>query len=419
MTMILEPALQQATGLITATPAAPPPRARTVRRPGRAKAVVHGPPQVAIEDQAGLYMGREILNDFKRDPLGRDKFTVEERIREWEETEGLYHEHKDAPLPLDLAYLRIPAYGVHLMAGEMGEGKTLVAAWIGRHFRRRGWNVFSTAGFLFGQRLSLVEAYSFPEKVTPGAFIFVDEVHTYVDRFSSNSVRSRTFGQSSTAMRKEQITCLGASANSHMVGWEYRGATECVLVPRRWYPPRGRKLRAPPFCHLGLSKLFPFPYKRKDQLLLDAGLVRGNERLIARWRPAPTELMAAAMLMDSFESVTIGENFDLGAAAMKEERQGGGAPARAGGGEDGPGGGLRGLVGLIRQVHDGGLIRIDRGPVRFSTIRDILKNSGAGGISATMVRSALEMAGCDVGNNSVQGEELTGLFAYMAGADGE
>ena len=101
----------------------------------------------------------------------------------------MYFKHKDAPLPVDQDVTRMPPFGIHLFGGDMGEGKSLFAGFIARHYRRRGWNVFSTAGFLFGQRLRLMEAYSFPDHVTPGSIIFADEIHTLVDRYSANSVR--------------------------------------------------------------------------------------------------------------------------------------------------------------------------------------------------------------------------------------
>ena len=278
---------------------------------------------------------------------------------------------------------------------------TLAATWIARHFRRRGWNVFSTAGLLFGQRLRLAEAYAFPDHVTPGGFIFADEVHTLVDRYSSNSVRSRTFGQSSTAMRKERVTCIGASAHTIMVGWEYKGVSESVMVPRRWYP--SGKLHAPPFCHIEIVRLFPFPYRRKDQLLMDAGLVRGIDQKRGSWRPAPQELMAAAKLMDSFESVKIGENFGIGSKEMKEEREGrGGATA------EGQSGGQPNLVWVIRRVWEAGYIK-EGAKVFFTTLRDIIGQAGLD-ISATKIRSALEMAGCDVSGTAVHEEDLRTLF---------
>ena len=68
--------------------------------------VKHGPPQLPIEEQKGKYMDRDLWDDYKRDSLGRDIFSTDARIREWEETEELYHQHKDAPIPIDTDVLR-------------------------------------------------------------------------------------------------------------------------------------------------------------------------------------------------------------------------------------------------------------------------------------------------------------------------
>ena len=277
---------------------------------------------------------------------------------------------------------------------------TLWASYVARHFRRRGWNVFSTAGLLLGQRLDIRESYAFPDHVTQGCFIFVDEVHTFVDRYSANSIRSRTFGQSSTAMRKEQVTCFGASAHTIMVGWEYKGVTECVMIPQRWYP-RG-KLHAPPFCHISINKMFPFPYQRKDQLLLDAGLVKGTDQKLAKWRPEPQELMGAAKLMDSFESVTLGENFDVNAASMKEMREG------KGGGDAGPD-----LVVVVKRVWEANYIA-EGEPVHFSTIREILKQNRLV-VTNVQIRSALAAVGIPVKHETINEADLREYFTTEDG----
>ena len=88
--------------------------------------IKYGPEQVPIEDQRGTYLDRSVLTDiFQKDALGRDAFTIEERIREWSETEELYHKHKYAPLPIDPKVTHMPEFGVHLVGGDMGQGKSL------------------------------------------------------------------------------------------------------------------------------------------------------------------------------------------------------------------------------------------------------------------------------------------------------
>lgn len=573
----------------------------TVSRRLPSKQVKPNPPQVPIEERAGVHMSRDLWDVFRGDSLNRDVFSVDSRIREWEETEELHMRNMESPLQVNTVKLRLPPYGIHLLAGDMGAGKclgegvpvlmfdgsvkpvegvrtgdtlmgpdskprvvlnttqgrspmycitptkgepwtcndvhmltlirtnehhskpqrggeivdvplneylewsssekvkylqfrvavdfstqpsppvepsllgllleddsliydvstapqdaeiveykavtrtgftvepigegdyygftldgdgrfllgdftvthnTLTVAWMAREYYRAGWPVYSTAGFLFGQRLRIEEAYSFPDAVNPGSFVFADEIHAMLDRYSSNSVRSRTFGQATTAMRKEHVTCVGASANSNMVDWSFRGASECVLVPRRWYPPRGRKLHAPPFCYLEISKMYPFPYRRRDPLLMDGGLLKGTEVKIATWRPSPVELMASAKLIDSFEAVRLGENFGIDAAAMRklrEDKEGGGGLGEDNGESGEP---SNRLLVVIKRAYETGYLKTE-GTIALTTIRDVLKQSGLKTVTATAIKSALEMTGCEVTTRSVEAEELADLFASI------
>ena len=98
-----------------------------IRRRGGKKTeeIKYGPKQIPIEEQAGIHLDRSVMDEFAKDSLGRDVFTIEERIQEWEETEELYHLNKDAPIPIDSKILRISEYGIHLNGGDMGEGKCI------------------------------------------------------------------------------------------------------------------------------------------------------------------------------------------------------------------------------------------------------------------------------------------------------
>ena len=143
-------------------------RIRTIKRRSKQKdEVKHGPAQIPPDPDNGHIFTEDDIRSFSRDTLGRDAFSLDTRVREWVETEELYEQHKDAPLPIDHKELHLPKYGIHLVGGDMGQGKTLWAAHVARHFRRRGWNVTSTAGLLIGQRLDTIKAYSFPEYVHP------------------------------------------------------------------------------------------------------------------------------------------------------------------------------------------------------------------------------------------------------------
>ena len=138
---------------------------------------------------------------------------------------------------------------------------------------------------------------------------------------------------------------------------------------------------------------------------MDAGLVRGTDQKISRWRPSPIDLMGAAKLMDSFESVKIGENFGIGSKEMQAEREGG---ASGGGDTKGRGSGQPDLVWVIKRVWESGYIQPDQ-KVYFTTIRDIIKQAGLN-VSSTQIRSALEMASCRVSSSTVEEAELGVLF---------
>ena len=182
-----------------------------------------------------------------------------------------------------------------------------------------GWNTFSTKSMLIGQQLSLLEAISFPDHVTRGGFVFPDEVHSFVDRYSVTSVRNRTFTEATTTMRREEINCLGASAQAGAVGYEYLGSSEWLVYPNRWYP---KKYHFPDWCYIQLTLVGPY-YHRRDDPVEEIAL--GKQRQLYKRefvRLDPEELYHTAKLYDTFEVLRLGEMFDLGAREMKEGRDG-------------------------------------------------------------------------------------------------
>ena len=386
--------------------AVPRPKVAHIDRPRPEQSIKYGPPQLPVEELAGIFMDRSAVELAAKDNLGRDVFSKDSRLAEWEETEELHQLHRGAPLPVDTEKLYLPPYGVHLLSGSMGVGKTLTCAFLARRWYRAGWPVFSTAGFLFGQRLTLAEAYAFPDVCTPGSFIFVDEVHTLVDRYSGNSVRARTFGQASTALRKERVTCIGASANSAMVGGEFKAAAEYVLVPKRWYP-KGRRLHAPPFCHVTIQGHGPWPYRRRDQLLEDLGFLDGMNQKIFTWKPNPIEVMAAAKLIDSFEAVRIGENFALDAKAMRAMRAEQQTPKEAN---------AELVVEMLQRLYEADHLP-ELESYTFGLLRTALEQAGVK-VSAAKIRESLELGGCSVSQRGITAEELAGFCRYLAERDG-
>ena len=115
----------------------------TIKRRTKTAEVKHGPAQPPVEALAGTAFTRDVLENFERDPLGRDVFRVRARLQEWDETEELHRRNRDAPIPIEgaLVDLHLPPYGIHVLGAEMGEGKSITAAVVARCFYRAGWPV--------------------------------------------------------------------------------------------------------------------------------------------------------------------------------------------------------------------------------------------------------------------------------------
>ena len=92
-------------GVAIPTPAQSQSSVRTPARIRRAKKgkdedEKRGPSQLPIEDQAGTYLDRYVLEEvFQVDELGRDAFSRDDRIREWSETEGTVPQAQGRPYP--------------------------------------------------------------------------------------------------------------------------------------------------------------------------------------------------------------------------------------------------------------------------------------------------------------------------------
>ena len=133
------------------------------------------------------------------DPLKRDVHSLETRKEQWERTEALHQEHREDPVYSD-------HYGLWLVSAPLGKGKTLSCAdRLRREFYEMGVPVFHTGSLLFGNRLSVIEGYTFPDIIPPGSAVFIDEVHAYVERYAEASLRQRTLSQATTIPAEDSM----------------------------------------------------------------------------------------------------------------------------------------------------------------------------------------------------------------------
>ena len=70
----------------------------TIKRRTKTAEVKHGPAQPPVEALAGTAFTRDVLENFERNPLGRDVFRLRARLQEWDETEELHRRNRDAPM---------------------------------------------------------------------------------------------------------------------------------------------------------------------------------------------------------------------------------------------------------------------------------------------------------------------------------
>ena len=129
----------------------------------------------------------------------------------------------------------------------MGDGKTLCATNIGVTYMMCGWPVYSTAAFLFGKRFDEAQTYAFPKFVSPGCFLFADELHAIYGRYQGSATRNQTMAQATASFRKQKILCFGATAREWLVGGDLKASVLGLGYPYRSRPAGPRT--APPWAY--------------------------------------------------------------------------------------------------------------------------------------------------------------------------
>ena len=301
-----------------------------------------GPPQPPAEELYGTTIIREHIEGMKRDTLGREIFSLQARLAQFDEDAAEHEQNRAAPLP-------VTGWepGLYILTADMGDGKTLYVTHITRAFYRAGWNVYSTSSLLFGQRMAPEQAYAFPDFVEPGSVVFVDEIHVLVERYAGNATRQRTWAQAMTALRKEGVVVFGASAYEELIGYEAKMSAAAVGYPQRWYPQD--PMTAPPWCYVTIGWWGPRPW-RNETLGEREGIVRRGRKRKHWVTPNPYGLYQDARTFDSWERVDIGAGMAVTAEVMRGVLNGGqaGSPAKAGPEE---------IAALIDVMHEQGRFR--------------------------------------------------------------
>lgn len=256
----------------------------------------------------GVPMSREWAGEAHDEK--RDAFSKKMRLTAWDKLEEEFQDYKDLDRPYQDS--------VVMLSADRGEGKTLIAGLMGARARAQGMEVFSNASFLFGTRITAEEVFTFAESLPDNCFIFLDEAHTLVDRYSEQSLRNRTLANSLSLLRKKGCRMVLASVHEETVAMSLKSNVQSLVIPRK-YRPSGRP-KFPPWCYVRTILIGPDPFRGRR--LSDSWGVprpRGPTRKITRPPIEPLMLYEAAKLIDTWEKPSILAGINTTADKIREQ----------------------------------------------------------------------------------------------------
>ena len=205
----------------------------------------------------------------------RDAFSAETRLDAYDRLEAQYEENREAH------QRRGYQHAVFMLSGDVGCGKTAMGA----KARAAGMTVYSTASYLFGQRINAVNAFRFAEDLDDKSFVFIDEAHSPADRYAEMSVRNRSLSNSFALIRKKGIIVVMASVHEGRVAPSMKSTIDSLIYPRT-YRPR-RRMRFPPGATSGAPSSRPSHSGRAGWATSTTCPGRQQNRTVGRCGPYP------------------------------------------------------------------------------------------------------------------------------------
>ena len=267
--------------------------------PGRdfQEEIPYAPPTLPGDELPGDHITEEMVREWPQDKFRRSKWkTNGPSLRAWAELEEEHEKNRSRPLPVE----DWMEPGFYAFNSIMGSGKTAVAAHKAELRYRAGWPIFHTGPFKFGNYIRRGEVYHFADALPGGAYIFCDEIHAVFHASTSGANRENAFSDSSTAMRKDKLVFVGASASKRLPPMFRQLVDYAGYVERQYFP----RLRAfPPAC-LRCEWLGPRPWDRED-LREELGYV--SKEKVRRWHEFydPFEMENTFKMFDSWYKVQI------------------------------------------------------------------------------------------------------------------
>ena len=237
------------------------------------------------------------------DPHPGDHIPRSYRLERYERLEAQHQESRAAVGDV--------AWGLELILGEKGSGKSTYATAMAAKAYAAGRPVVSNLSLLFGWHIQDVrDVFTFGRSLPPGTLLVLDEIHSVLSRYDQGSLRSRSMIAALAGLRKQRIQLIGISSQEAMLSHDFRGEVDTAhLVKPGHYRPaesRGKKAAYPPWCHITIRTLSPKPWQAAggNSIFNQHGVKTGHRRVrLRRLRPSPDLVYRAASLQASFQAL--------------------------------------------------------------------------------------------------------------------
>ena len=163
-------------------------------------------------------------------------------------------------------------WGLYLVSGNKGTGKSLVISALAEKDYRAGRLVFSNLGFCYGYQFTAMDLYLAVAGAPKDAVIVVDEAHQPLGNIGSGSYRIDTVRQLLAGLRKSNQKVYLMSSQPDNIDGRILNEVDWAMTPRNTYPGK-EKARAhqsgklafagKPWLWRSLIRIGPQPYKRR------------------------------------------------------------------------------------------------------------------------------------------------------------
>ena len=263
-------------------------------------------------------VGVAITEDFIADGYDRseDVHSLDVKIAKFREQEELFLLNRDRePLPEH-------DHQIYFFTGEPGVGKSLLAlaqAYLLRAYY--GYEVVSTASFLIGRRIAVIDSLMYGETLGKKYVIFTDEAHGVVDRNADGAYRNRSAADSHALRRKNKHIIQLASMHERRVSPLVLDETKWLVRPEHAQP-AGGGYDLPPFCYRINRVAGPYPWQGKTRLE-QLGFPRPGGKLKVRPKSVPAPLLyEASKLLNTSETPELMASMNLDAGQMRRAKAG-------------------------------------------------------------------------------------------------